>query len=154
MPWAISCFAGMYHFSFRQHFNLIHVSSQSSLKIHLAMSSLPSFSLKLHLELSFLPSSLYIHPHFSPSNIAMSPGLTIKKSCCTWIRILLHQALLWILDCTLPPGHTRPPPEHTLPCNLDCPSTDDLASRAIHHFENPFLLCNKELLNSSFWEHT
>ena len=86
MPCAISDFARMHTFSFLQHFDPIHVPSQSSLKLHLVMSSLPSLLLKLYLELSFLTSaciSLHISLFF---RITLSSWLTVMTLCCAWIR--------------------------------------------------------------------
>ena len=85
MSWAISGFTRMHFFSFLQHFNPVHVPSQSSLKIHLAMSSLLSLSLKLQLELSFFLQLVYPSTLLSFQNYP-SPWLIVTTPCCTWIR--------------------------------------------------------------------
>ena len=147
MAWAISSYARMHPFSFPQHFDPVHVPLQSSLKLHLAMNSLPRLSLKLHLKLSFLPSAcITLHTSLLPALPCLLDWLW-RRLVALGSDILFRRAPLRILDCIVPPGtYQTASRAHTVLisfCNLNCPSANNLASRAIYHLNNPFLLCNQ-----------
>ena len=88
MAWAISGLARMHSFSFLQYFYSVHVPSQSSLKLHLAMSSFLNLFLETPPQIEFPSFSLYNPSHFSLFRITLSPWLTVRTSCFTWIRHL------------------------------------------------------------------
>ena len=137
----------MHPFSLPQHFDPVHVPLQFSLKLYLAMNSLPSLFLILHLlpRTEFLFFSLYNPPHSSPYMIILSLWLTVTTPYFIWIRHPFLSSTLMDIRLYHASGTYRIASRACTVSSLSVILTislDDLVSRAIHHPDSPFLLCN------------